>query len=173
MSEIADHCAVSVRFFVAPLSFESLPRTVWNFSQANWSLLRARLRFQDWQWIATSSPDVSAKLLTDIILEFMFECIPSSSSCFRSFHPWLTDECLQLVEQKTLASGTEFFPEACLRCSAGLLHAHNCFIQRTRLKLRSVRRGSKLWWKLSNSIMSRVFKPSSCPLKRSDGSWAV
>ena len=135
--------------------------------------MKARLRSQDWQWITNCNPDVAAKLLTDIIMDVISEAIPYSSSCCRSSHPWLTEECLQLVEEKTLASGTEFFPVACLQCSAGLLQAHNFFIERTRAKLRSLRRGSKLWWKLSNSILSRIAKPSASPLKKTDGSWAV
>ena len=41
------------------------------------------------------------------------------------------------------------------------------------MKLRSLRRGSKAWWRLSDQILSRVSKPTSSPLKRADGTWAV
>ena len=106
ISEITDHRALSLRFSAPPISFESLPRKVWVFSQANWHLLKARLRDQSWTWIQNSSPDVAAKLLTDIILHYMNESIPSASSSSRSSHPWLTAECVHLVEQKMLAAGT-------------------------------------------------------------------
>ena len=103
----------------------------------------------------------------------MEDFIPQSVLFFRPSHRWLTEECVRLVEQKSYAAGTEFYPEACRLCSAGLLRAHTEFIQRTRTKLRSIRRGSKRWWQLSNVVLSRIAKPSNSPLKRSDGSWAV
>eukprot|EP00959_Pyramimonas_sp_CCMP1952_P160479 3356407-Pyramimonas_sp.AAC.1 len=62
----------------------------------------------------------------------MGECVPSSLSSTWPSHPWFTEECSQLVQEKILAAGTPSFPEACRRCSNGLLRAHNCFIQRAR-----------------------------------------
>eukprot|EP00959_Pyramimonas_sp_CCMP1952_P047669 995141-Pyramimonas_sp.AAC.1 len=79
-------------------------------------------------------------------MSLMRECMPQSSVSFRPSHPRLTEECVQLVEEKRRASGTDFFPLACRRCSDALLSAHEASVQRTRLRLRNMRRGSKQWW---------------------------
>eukprot|EP00969_Alexandrium_andersonii_P114218 5049240-Alexandrium_andersonii.AAC.1 len=39
-------------------------------------------------------------------------------------HPWMNEECLELVAAKCAAVGAPIFPEAALRCSRGLAAAH-------------------------------------------------
>eukprot|EP00959_Pyramimonas_sp_CCMP1952_P374580 7844810-Pyramimonas_sp.AAC.1 len=65
-----------------------------------------------------------------------------------------------------------FFPAAAAACSSVMLGAFKTHAQRARQKLRTLGRGSKKWWKISNGLLSHVHKPSSSPLKPPDGSWA-
>eukprot|EP00959_Pyramimonas_sp_CCMP1952_P406306 8515500-Pyramimonas_sp.AAC.1 len=70
MSEIADHCALSIRVSVPPLSFERLPRKIWSFSEANWVLLKARLRSQDWQWISNCNSGLANSICHKRLREY-------------------------------------------------------------------------------------------------------
>eukprot|EP00959_Pyramimonas_sp_CCMP1952_P171161 3576508-Pyramimonas_sp.AAC.1 len=54
-----------------------------------------------------------------------------------------------------------------------MLKAFHDYIGRTRAKLRSIRSGSKGWWKLSRDLMCKVSKEVSPPLRTPDGPWAI
>ena len=54
-----------------------------------------------------------------------------------------------------------------------MLNAFKLHANRTRQKLRGFGRGSKKWWKVSHQLLSHVHKPTSSPLKRPDGTWAL
>ena len=42
------------------------------------------------------------------------------------------------------------------------------------MKLKSLRRGSKKWWRLSNELLGKSNKSTSFPpMKYDDGSWAL
>ena len=49
------------------------------------------------------------------------------------------------------------------KCNAGLLAAHQAFINRTKLKLRKLKKSTKKWWKFSHALANRKGKCSSIP----------
>eukprot|EP00959_Pyramimonas_sp_CCMP1952_P186886 3907938-Pyramimonas_sp.AAC.1 len=118
--------------------------------------------------------DAGTDFLTALILELMQCFIPYSDARVRCCsHPWLDSNCLQLVEEKCRAAGTDRFPLAARRCSDGLVAAHNKYAIRTRERLQVLRRGSKLWWRLSQSLLGKAVKSHTPSLRRSNGSWAL
>ena len=156
-----------------PLSFEHSERRLWHFKDADWRSIERRLLAQDWSWIDNSTPNIVVACLTQMMLCFMDIYIPSSQVASVVSHPWINQHCLDAVQAKRLAAGTDSFPAAVAACSSAMLEAFKAHTQRTRQKLRTLGRGSKKWWKISNELLSHIHKSSSFPLKRPDGSWAV
>ena len=74
------------------------------------------------------------------------------------------------MREKAQSAGTDDFARAQVACSRGLLAAHERYIVRTRDRLRSLPRGSKLWWRLSQVLAGKQRKEHSCAL-RIDGQW--
>ena len=87
VSELTDHCPVSIRFFSPPLSFEEIVREVWHFNNADWRSMRRAIRAQDWSWILASDVDAAAAQITDILMRFLRLFVPSSLLTNRAFHP--------------------------------------------------------------------------------------
>ena len=72
-----------------------------------------------------------------------------------SSQPWFNNACLALVASKNAAWGTSTYPDAARLCSIGLADAYNNYIKKPRDKLRQLPRGSKRWWKLTNSLLGK------------------
>ena len=109
--------------------------------------MNRQLRLLDWSWADTAPPDEIVERIVSLLSVLMAECIPSSRVRFNSSHPWLDERCLKLVQAKCDAVRTDAFPQASFECSRGLLAAQAAYVDRTRRKLRSLKRGSKQWWR--------------------------
>ena len=83
-------------------------------------------------------------------------------------HPWLNARCIELIRAKHLSEGTDDYPAAAQRCSAGILLEYEGFIRRTRCKMSRLRRGSKAWRRLSVQLMHNRGKASSIPALKDD-----
>ena len=173
LTQVADHSATLASVCMPPLSFEYGERRLWQFHNADWRSIQQRLLQQDWSWIDNSTPDIVVSCLTQMLKCFMNLHIPSIEQRVQVSHPWLSDECLLAVRTKRGAAGTAAFPAAVAHCSAVMLKAFQSYANRTRQKLRGLGRGSKKWWKVSHQLLSHVHKPTSSPLKRPDGTWAL
>ena len=128
---------------------------------------------QDWSWIDSQPPTESVIRITRLLCVGMDRFIPKVVSQVNSSHPWLDARCVELVRLECAAAGTDAFLEASLACSRGLLAAQSTYIARVRGRLRTLRRGSKKWWRLSDQLLNRVSKPANSALKKSDGTWAL
>ena len=100
-------------------------------------------------------------------------CIPSESRLnANSSHEWINSTCEQLIKAKHAAWKTPQWEVERDKCNAGLLVAHQAFINRTKEKLRKLKKSTQKWWKLSHSLANRKGKCSSIPpLKNKDGKW--
>ncbi len=88
-------------------------------------------------------------------------------------HAWFNEACLGAVRAKQLAWGTAQQRKASEKCSQEIHHQYLLYIQATRNKLQTLKRGSKQWWKMSKTLMHKTTTPSSVPaLKGPDGVWA-
>ena len=65
----------------------------------------------------------------------------------KSSHPWLTDEIIQLTEQKRRAEGTPQESEAVIACSAKIMEERMKHMERMKVFLQEMKSSSKLWWK--------------------------
>ena len=78
-----------------------------------------------------------------------------------------------MLRAKVASAGSGKFHDAAVACSIGLLAAHERYVCRTREKLKSLRRGSKQWWRLSSQLLGRLPTHTSPGLRQSDGTWVL
>ena len=77
-----------------------------------------------------------------------------------------------LVEQKRAAYGTPAFDLKQQQCSAGIYSEYCKYVERMRVKMRNLPRGSKAWWKLSKELMLQARPCSPIPaLLDTGGKW--
>ena len=73
----------------------------------------------------------------------------------------MNDRCLALVKAKNDACGTDNYEALSHTCSTGMRREYEIFLEHTRHKLRSLPRGTKKWWKLTDTLMRKSTKMSS------------
>ena len=117
---------------------------------------------------------MAAEILTKIILEQAAEHIPKHYLSLSYRHPWFDEKCRDLIMRKKAAWGTDEYLMRCQKCSSGLFHGYSSFFATTRNKLRPLKRGSKAFWKITNSIVvdSSAPAPNVPPLIGPQG-WCV
>ncbi len=172
---IADHegVLVSLRFQMPEITV--VEREVFLYGKARWNALRQAVSDTDWDSILVrDDPEGSTARFTDRISDLVREHIPSKTlRDEKSTHPWLTEHCKALIARKRAAHGTEAFSAIRDECSKALTDAYNEFIRETRKKLRTLKRSSREWWRLSRALMSSGSSAEVIPpLKRADGTWA-
>ena len=172
-AQISDHRVVRSSVDLSVPRAETQLRTVYDYSFANWGRIRAELSCMDWSFIGTFDVDTSSVEFTRILLRLLDRFVPKRVvSTESSKHPWLNEQCLELIRKKRAAEGTPDFADAARACSEGILMEYHKYVDRTRAKFRRLRRGSKAWWRLASEIMSRKSGHSGVPaLKRDDGTW--
>ena len=120
--------------------------------------------------------DAAAQNFTDAVMRLLVQCIPKikiqeQNNCE---HPWLTDKCKEAISRKRAAFGQPEFVQKRDDCSQILSEAYQTFVQKTRLELLSLKKGSKQWWKQARQLMRSAAPQANMPtLKRDDGSWAT
>ena len=170
---IADHCLLLLRVrFPVPRNLRG-SRGVWLYKRANWRGVQRDLLRLDWQWVDSLDSSAAAARLTATILQVARQHIPVKRVALsQEAHPWLNDRCRQLVQQKVAAAGTDGASDAAALCSRGLLEEYRKWVENMRARMRSLRRGSKEWWKLSRQLLGRVAASSGMPaLRDASGTW--
>ena len=118
---IADHKLITATLKLSAPSHVVAGRKVWRSGQADWERLHDSLADACWDHIADQSTTTAAKWITDTILRSASSCILLSTlSTTKSFHPWLNDRAIALVDARRTAEETPLEKEATLACSAGL-----------------------------------------------------
>ena len=145
------------------------------FAQAKWKSVNADLAVEDWDAIlASHDVNAAAAELTNTIMHLVRRHIPSRRICFQKWsHPWMDRRCLLAIAEKYRAHGTDCYARRRDECTRVLREAYFSHVQQTRKDLAAMKRGSKKWWKVAQSLMMKAQSVSSIPpLKRADGSWA-
>ena len=81
----------------------------------------------------------------------------------RSTHPWLNERCRIAVTQKNEAEGSNRFQEASAHCAAVLKEEHQKYMASLLMKLASLPRCSKKWWRLNRELLNKKANISSIP----------
>ena len=172
-AQISDHRIVRAEVNLSVPRAELQRRVVYDYKNAAWTRVRMEVFHTDWSFLDAWDVDRATAEITRILLCILDWFVPKRVFTNEvTTHPWLNDRCLELIRRKRLAEGTADFPDAAAACSAGILFEYHLYIERTRMKLRNIRRGSKAWWRLANDIMHRNNGIFGIPaLKRDDGSW--
>ena len=75
---------------------------------------------------------------------------------------------------KHAAIGSEAYAAARDQCSAVVLEAYRDYVGRTRDKLKTLGTGTRGWWKIANTLLTKAGSGENIPaLQRSDGTWAM
>ena len=91
---------------------------------------------------------------------------------FKGTHPWLNDECRSAILHKQSCAGTDEYKEACESCTRILQVAFAAYTAKLRQELRSLPKGSKRWWSLSNGLLDNAPSKAGIPsLKDPEGNW--
>ena len=144
-----DHSAVKVDVSISIPSCDPVRRTCFNFGKAKWSELRAALKSVTWaSFFSDLSADEAAAKLTQHILDAVKQFVPLKTIESKPYkHPWIDDECRELLRKKHAAIGTPAFAAARDACTHGFSIASSKHLADTRKKLSAAT--SRDWWKLS------------------------
>ena len=95
----------------------------------------------------------AAERFTSYLLDRAKQYVPVRTvTDTKSTHPWLNERCFQAVLKKRAAEGTTEY-QACLQeRSRTFLEEYRAYVAKTKEKLRSLPRSSKLWWRLSRFL---------------------
>ena len=152
--KISDHNGVLDTLKLAVPLFSSFKRTVWCYQQADWEQLHSVLEMYDWSFMDTLAVDDSSLQFTETILEAARQAIPQREIVESKWsHPWINDAALALIESKRKAEGTRGEAQARLACSIGLAAERQRYVANLNGTLKTLPRGSKLWWIKSRELM--------------------
>ena len=172
---IADHACVLLEVDMQLAISSPVIRKVWNYGAANWKRMSGLVGAEDWSILDTMDPNSAAELIQRRILFHVSTCVPIKTIVQqRGTHPWLNARCLELVDAKMAAEGTENYKAMVAACSKGLFDEYLLYTQRVKEKLKKLPSGSKRWWKLSHNLL--LEPESNCcipPLLKPDENWAL
>ena len=171
-----DHDGVLATVAVSIPSSRAVRRQVYDFRSADLPKLSGLLNEIPWgSEIGSRSSDAAAAWVTAAVLSRVEQCIPTKWITDKSYaHPWTNSACRDALRAKLEARGSERFAAARDHCSAVFLQAYREHVANTREKLKSLGAGSRGWWKITNSLLTKAGCTENIPaLKRQDGSWAM
>ena len=173
LPRISDHNMVLAEFDLGVPSAVVLRRTVFDFGKADWDSIRLDFRNHGWSPMDSICVDDAERYLYNRIMDTVRSHTPEKDICERrSAHPWVNGRCLTAIREKNDAD-VNSRAEAAARCSDVLFEEYCAYTQRMRDKLKKAKRGSKLWWKLTNNIMDKAGKTSSIPALKSTNGWVL
>ena len=73
----------------------------------------------------------------------------------KSSHSWLTVRSREAIGKKNAAEGTDSFAQECLRCQGILLEERSKYVERLKIKLSTLPRQSKQWWRINRELLNR------------------
>ena len=171
-----DHDGVLATISVSIPAACPVRRQVYDFRNANWEKLQRLLAQTSWgDEIRTRSADGAAAWVTSKVLALVDDCVPSKWITDKSYaHPWINTACRDALRNKHAARGTEEFAAARDNCSQVFLQAYLDHVVKTRDTLKTLGPGSRGWWKVANSLLTKSGVSENIPaLQRADGSWAM
>ena len=117
-AKVRDHRYTMTKLNAQVPDTTKINRNVWNYSRADWAGMKEQLKERDWEDMRSMSADEAAETLTETILNLAESYIGKKSlQEIKSSHPWLTDEIIQLTEQRRKAEGTPIERELMVACS--------------------------------------------------------
>ena len=172
LPKIADHSIVEMVLELAVPQHAPVEREVWDFRKADWERLSDTLQSCEWSDIMGDNVDEAAQAMTNTILSASTACIPKRLLKERkSTHPWLNDRVVELVKAKAAAAGTEEEKTASESCSAAIMEERSVFIQRIRMEMAELPRGSKQWWTKSRELLQMKGRCCSIPALKHEHGW--
>ena len=175
---ISDHDIVSSTLNVSVPQPVRVTRWCWNYAQGNTRALKSHLRDVDWHEVLRIDASANAldvtRRFTSYVLQTCARFIPYSRKVIeKGAHPWLDDQCRRSLADKHAAFGSPDYLEKCQACSSAISKAYSNHQARIRRKLASRSTDSKLWWKLSRSLMFNSKGGSSIPPLKSGAEWVL
>ncbi len=174
LETISDHASVLVRVDIPMPGVDVLERVVWDFAHADWESLLASFENLVWDDVLRyNDPSVAVDVFSSMILDFSRRHIPRKTISERKgSHPWLDEACLRAIQRKHECSGLASFEDAARACTNTISAAHAVFIDKKKAELRSLKRGSKKWWKIAKGLLDGATTNAGIPsLRAADGSW--
>ena len=167
-----DHDGVLVSVSVKVPSTEQSARECFDFGKAKWGNLRKELAAQDWKmFFHDSEADAAAERFTEFVLDAAKRHIPTKKVMNRPYkHPWIDDDCRELLRKKHEQIGQPGFVAARDACLQGFRAAQAKFLDVTRKKLKQA--SSKDWWRESKELLSQSTGRENIPPLQSKDVWA-
>ena len=173
LPQIADHRVVEIVFKVTIPVPRFFVRTVWDFKHAKWHALTSVIREFDWDSLFASNTSACMfELFSKQLLHLSKQHIRQRDIvCSKREHPWLNDACLQAISRKAHVNAPDMHV-ASVECARVLADAFTQYQRELKIKLQSLPKSSKLWWRYNRELLNRKSKPHNvCHLKGSDGKW--
>ena len=126
LPRIGDHHSVVLRLSFKVTYQEAHARTHWQYNKANWHRMCKLLSSTDWGtfFFDLGATDAAQKFTT-FLSEYVAKFIPKQEVMIhKQSHPWLDDNCVQLIQAKHRAEGSPQYIEMSRACSKGLLQQY-------------------------------------------------
>ena len=144
---------MSIKIKIEVPSVVDAKKSVWNYSRADWVLLKDDLTETSWEFLKQDDPTVGAKQLTSIILGLAAKSIGKREITEKkSSHPWLNNRTDKAIAKRDLAEG-EMEKDAYKEFSQIMQEERVAYIAKTRLELKKLKPSSKQWPSKSNTLM--------------------
>ena len=144
LPSISNHMCTQMSISISVDQVKSKQREVWNFGAADWKMMVQKLTLADWRILDTMDVNDAVLWFNTRIVAIMSIAIPKITFSYRqSSHAWINKHCLDLVRAKNAAEGTEFYREACKRCSDGMYDQFLMYVQDTHAKLGKSKQGPR------------------------------
>jgi len=171
LPRIADHNAVLVKVPVPKTEEKVVKRRAWLMDRAEWGGLRRAVAGIDWAPLRIGTAQDALNYFMEMLWYSICRFIPLKDIEIRKkSRPWLNSRCEQAISKKNSAEDTADFEVASKECAEVLGQEHQLYVEKLRIKIADLPRGSKQWWRLNRELLLKKAKVSSIPpLKGEDG----
>ena len=127
----------------------------------------------DWRVLNQGTVDDAAELFEQELSRQMHMHIPRISKPMeKSTLPWLTDKCVEAIQAKHMAEGTDQYDQIAMHTSAILHQERSAYTAQLKKKMEKLPKCSKQWWTLNKRLLNKQASLSLFPpLKNADGVW--
>ena len=171
----SDHVLISTTFSdsCSNVGVSSFDKLVWYYNRARWDDMNLYFSNFNWSLCLLDDVNLSANIITKIILSAMHRFIPNSiKKCRSHCNSWFTSASRDAIRSKNIAfknfrrnssqSNKTAFKAARNHCNSVISNDKYLFNQKIRSQILSSTKGSRDFWSLIGSI-NKNFKPSSIP----------
>ena len=89
-------------------------------------------------------------------------------------HPWLNQECIDMISRKNAAEGTEFYEALRDQCAQLLKESYHTYVTKLKTRISKLKKNDKQWWSLNRELLNRKSRVSALPpLRTQDGTWVT